>query len=109
MNLVFLLLAIFLTPSSETLLTIPIWKLNKRIQKGDQSTPLNSYNDNTYVGTVSLGTPAQNFNVVFSTVNSDFWVVDSSCSDQQCLGYPEAGYNKNKFDKTSVLEKTITS
>ncbi|KAI6176162.1 Peptidase A1 domain-containing protein [Aphelenchoides bicaudatus] len=98
-----LFLAIFLVHLSYALLVVPIKKA--RVSNGAQSTPLNSYDDSTYVGVISVGTPPKEFNVVFGTVDSNFWLVDSSCSDQQCSGYPEAGYTKNKYDK----DKSSTS
>lgn len=40
---------------------------------------LNSY----YYAQVSVGTPAQNFNVVLDTGSSDFWLVDTDCGTAQ--------------------------
>ncbi|UZJ51182.1 hypothetical protein CBS101457_000502 [Exobasidium rhododendri] len=42
--------------------------------------------DSFYFGQVSVGTPAQNFNIILDTGSSDFWVVDSSCTSSQCTG-----------------------
>ncbi|OAX33366.1 acid protease [Rhizopogon vinicolor AM-OR11-026] len=37
-------------------------------------------NDNTYSGVVSIGTPAQSFNIVLDTGSSDFWVATTPCT-----------------------------
>lgn len=47
-----------------------------------------------YFGQVSIGTPAQNFNIILDTGSSDFWVVDSACTSSQCTGV-------NQFDSSS--------
>lgn len=42
--------------------------------------------DTFYYAQASVGTPAQNFNLVLDTGSSDLWVADNTCSDSQCEG-----------------------
>lgn len=41
---------------------------------------INQDSDTSYLASVTIGTPAQRFNVVLDTGSSDLWVVDSGCT-----------------------------
>lgn len=62
-------------------------------------TPQHSY----YFAQVSVGTPAQNFNVVLDTGSADFWLVDSDCGTAQ-----NCDSDLNKYD-TSASSTNIGS
>jgi hypothetical protein len=42
--------------------------------------------DASYTGTLYMGTPAQEFEVIMDTGSSDLWLADSECTSQTCQG-----------------------
>jgi hypothetical protein len=70
---------------------------------GEGSIVINDYANSQYYGEVSVGTPAQSFEVIYDTGSSDLWIPSASC-DKSCAS--KSKYTASK-SSTYVANGTV--
>jgi cathepsin D len=69
--------------------------------------PISNFEDAEYYGQISLGTPVQNFSVIFDTGSSNLWVPGSKCNEKRWLAC--ANHSKYDASKSSTTKKCTNS
>jgi hypothetical protein len=76
-------------------------ELSKRQNLASGTQPFIDYYDDFYLANVTSGTPPQGpFQIVPDTGSSNYWLISTACNTQACLGYPDSGWTKHRFDSS---------
>ncbi|XP_061486370.1 gastricsin-like [Rhineura floridana] len=68
--------------------------------------PLANYMDISYYGQISIGTPPQNFLVLFDTGSSNLWVSSVYCKSEACTNHPL--FNPSQSSTYSTNDQTFS-
>ncbi|KAJ9093926.1 hypothetical protein QFC19_008160 [Naganishia cerealis] len=78
------------------------------LAKRSQATLANQDYDASYSASVSIGTPAQTFDVALDTGSADLWVAGKTCASSTCSGLSLFDASKSTTLKNATTAFTIT-
>ena len=83
-----------------------IKSLNLFVKEQDQRPhlPITNFLDAQYYGEISIGTPPQNFQVIFDTGSTNLWIPSNRCWSEPCWTH-----NTYKSEKSSTYKINGTS
>ncbi|KAL2726507.1 lysosomal aspartic protease [Vespula squamosa] len=129
MHYLFVYLSLFLAFSNADIVRIPLYKtqtVRSKLKEYDTELhrvhlsyggltpePLSNYLDAQYFGIISIGSPSQNFSVVFDTGSSNLWVPSKKChvTNIACLSFNyifSVLHHKYDSNKSSTYKKNGT-
>ncbi|KAM3850939.1 pepsin A-like [Vipera latastei] len=79
-----------------------------RLQNTFASEPMQNYMDLEYVGTISIGTPPQQFTVIFDTGSSNLWVPSVYCSSGACSNHDRFNPQQSSTFQATSQSVSIT-
>jgi len=73
---------------------------NRQVNLGSPAEiPITNVQDAQYFGPIQIGTPGQDFTVIFDTGSSNLWVPSSSCFSIPCIPHNKFNVNKSSTYK----------
>lgn len=63
----------------------PRFMQDKSEKKANILLSLTNYKNSQYIGSIKVGNPPQEIDVIFDTGSSNFWITSNRCSDEGCL------------------------